>query len=259
MVKNIEIKKMPQVEFAHTFEAPVYEMAFEETFKTIEVNYIYEGSLVLETDGKTYTANTGDVICLLCDKPLKVKAELYHSHHTIGFLCPWEFSKDSQSLLLPLITKRNDKTREIASMIDDFIYNLPIYENSPSKVAKYMLDILYKIDEIARGEQEKGAPDYSLLVVKAKKYILNHINEPVMQSDLAKHLGISTGYLCSVFKKHEGVTVMKYINTLKLKSIKRMMKKEKITLYEASKRYGYQDPNYVSLLYKKLFGRNITK
>ena len=36
------------------------------------------------------------------------------------------------------------------------------------------------------------------------------------------------------------------------------MEKENLKLYEASQLFGYSDANYVSFLYKKMFGRNIT-
>ena len=37
------------------------------------------------------------------------------------------------------------------------------------------------------------------------------------------------------------------------------MESSGMKLYEAALQYGYSDPNYVSMLYKKLFGRNITE
>jgi len=37
-----------------------------------------------------------------------------------------------------------------------------------------------------------------------------------------------------------------------------LMQKENLKLREAVMLYGYNDPNYVSALYKKLFGHNIT-
>ena len=36
------------------------------------------------------------------------------------------------------------------------------------------------------------------------------------------------------------------------------METKKLPLYEAATMYGYSDPNYVSRLYKKMFGFNIT-
>ena len=54
------------------------------------------------------------------------------------------------------------------------------------------------------------------------------------------------------------ISLIKYVNTLKLKGVYALMKKEGFRLYEASAAYGYSDPNYVSTLYKRMFGQNIT-
>ena len=52
--------------------------------------------------------------------------------------------------------------------------------------------------------------------------------------------------------------MMQYINRLKLENIKVLMEHTHLHLYEAAALYGYSDPNYVSRLYKRLFGHNIT-
>ena len=73
-----------------------------------------------------------------------------------------------------------------------------------------------------------------------------------------EHLDISPEYLCAIFKKTEGITIMRYINKHKLEGIKTLMEQTNLHLYEAAGLYGYSDPNYVSRLYKQLFGYNIT-
>ena len=51
---------------------------------------------------------------------------------------------------------------------------------------------------------------------------------------------------------------MRYVNKTKLESIKKLMDNENVRLYEAATIFGYKNANYVSFLYKKIFGRNIT-
>jgi len=75
---------------------------------------------------------------------------------------------------------------------------------------------------------------------------------------VAEHLSISPEYLCYVFKKATGISVMKYTNMTKLHAMRNLMEKENLYLYEAASLFGYSDPNYVSRLFRKLFGFNIT-
>ena len=54
------------------------------------------------------------------------------------------------------------------------------------------------------------------------------------------------------------MTPMQFVNRVKLSSIRTLMAKEGVKLYEAAEMFGYTDPNYVSKLFKKYYGMNIT-
>ena len=124
--------------------------------------------------------------------------------------------------------------------------------------AAKFLELLCAIDRCNRTAQNKNLPSELLYTERAKDYIQRNINTSITQNAVAAHLGISPEYLCTVFKKTEGTTMIKYINMLKLESIKTLIDNTNMHLYEAAAMYGYSDPNYVSRLHKQLFGYNIT-
>ena len=102
------------------------------------------------------------------------------------------------------------------------------------------------------------SPGDRLYAGRAKNYIYEHINEPISQRDVAKHLGISPEYLCYVFRRSEGRSLIRFSNELKLENIRDLIATKGLTLSKAAVQYGYSDPNYVSRLYKKYFNKNIT-
>ena len=69
---------------------------------------------------------------------------------------------------------------------------------------------------------------------------------------------ITPEYLCSIFKRCESVTLISFINKIKLDRIRTLMEKEGLTLAAAAPMYGYNDPNYVSRLCKKYYGMSLT-
>ncbi|MBQ8322453.1 MAG: helix-turn-helix domain-containing protein [Clostridia bacterium] len=71
-------------------------------------------------------------------------------------------------------------------------------------------------------------------------------------------MGITSEYLCAVFKKANEVSLIMFINQTKLSKIRSVMKRENRKLYEAAEPYGYSDPNYMSRLFKKYYGKNVT-
>lgn len=255
---NIEITSLPSILFSHIYQAENYRNSFPVRENFLEIFYIAEGSFDIEVGKDKFYVKKGDVICLFHNEKTSVSANAFHSHHTVGVSVEWKFSDDDQELLLPIITPEENNTASICLLIDDFVHNQVAYKASKTLGAAKFLELLCAIDKCNRKAQNKGLPGELLYSKRAKKYIHQNIHSCITQKSIAEHLGISSEYLCSVFKKTEGTTIMRYINKLKLENIKTLMDNTNMHLYEVAAMYGYSDPNYVSRLYKQLFGHSIT-
>jgi len=256
-MKHIDISTLPRVKFAHKHSADTYDFSLSSRIKGIEVCYVSDGCLTLKKDGEVFTAEKGDIICLIHDSDVLIFSDTFHSHNTVYADVSYIFSDSPNGFYLPLLTKASPETEKITKMIDDFIYKPYRYESAVSKSSTEFMNILYNIDAINLSNQDK-ASEKNLLVAKAKKYIYKNIHRNILQSEIADHLNITPQYLCNIFKQSEGVSLIKYVNTVKLRQIQTLMEKENLRLYEAAQLFGFSDPNYVSHLYKKTFGRNIT-
>ena len=95
--------------------------------------------------------------------------------------------------------------------------------------------------------------------MKAKRYIINHISEKIYVEDIASAVGLSVGYLSNIFKKTTGQTLVEYINTVKLQRVRELRLTLGVTLKEAGKTVGFYDETYLSRLYKKYFGNNLSE
>ncbi len=256
-MNTIQLLGLPEFCFAHIHSAEQYHHHMPINHSRLEVAYIAEGSLELQFDGTQVTVEKGDIICTNMQS-VHLNTDSFHCHHTVGALAEWQEISELNHLLLPTFTRASSQTAEIKDMIDDFIYNGHLYEDFPEKSASAFLNILCKIDTCNRNSADVQYPAGYILVQRAKKYIHRNIQSPITQTDIANHLGITPSYLCNIFKSTEGTSVIKYINTIKLKNIHNLMETKGLKLYDAAAMYGYSDPNYVSYLYKKTFGRSIT-
>ena len=255
----IEISSLPKILFSHIYKADAYQNRFSVRDNFLEISYVADGSLELEVGNEKYCAKKGDVICLLHNAETILSAKNFHCHHTVGATVNWNVSTDEQnSLILPTVTPAKNNTNTICHLIDDFVHNQIVYKESKALGATKFLEVLCAIDKCNRKAQIIDIPSELQYTYRAKKYIHHNIHNCITQNSIAEHLGISPEYLCAVFKKTEGTTIMRYINELKLENIKTLMVQENVHLYEAAAIYGYSDPNYVSRLYKQLFGYNIT-
>lgn len=257
-MKKIEILSLPQVQFAHIHRADNFSNSFSANNDFIEVCYIKQGNLTLSHKQKVYNAYEGDIVCIVPTSEITVSSDCFHCHHVVRMNVLWEQLDETNALSLPILTKASHATEEITKNIDKFIYEPYLFENSFAKAATVLLNILYKINSIHINEKKDTHPSYSLLSMRAKKYIHKNIYKHISQTEVANFLGITPQYLCNIFKKAEGISLIKYINTTKLQKIQAIMQIENLKLHEAAQIFGYSDANYVSNLYKKTFGRNIT-
>lgn len=255
-----EINSLPQILFSHAFEADEYTNRFSPKKNFLEVSYIEKGEFTVKSGNREYVLRQGDVCCLFKMADTVVTATKFHRHCTVAATLEWSSSADgSAGLMLPPVTPAEYCLPEVYKIIDDFIYVQAKYMSSKVRGAAKFLNLLCEIDRCNRKHSESYVSGNRLYTQKAKKYINDNLHKNLTQNEIAKHLGISAGYLCDVFKKSENTTVMNYINKLKLDGIKYLMENVNMPLYEAAEVYGYKDPNYVSRLYKKMYGHNITE
>ena len=258
-MKTVELDSLPSISFAHMFQAEKYENTIPPIEHRIEVCYIDEGTLTIIRGGHTIVAEKGDILCSFFEDYAKVFAPQFHRHYSIGITADWRLlSYNLNGLLLPRITRNSLETAAIGEWMKELIFNQSSYTVSPTKSAAKALELLCRIDEYNRQTKPFKVTGEWRYTQKAKRYVEQHIYESITQAEIADALGISSGYLCSVFKKTEGIPLMQYVNKTKLIGVRDVLLRENIHLYEAAQMFGYNDPNYVSRLYKKLFGYNIT-
>ena len=258
VMKTFEIKTLPRVIFAHTYHAERYSNTFGIKETRMEVTYISEGSLQITRNGKEYRAQQGDLICLpYSPHEIKVNASEYHEHHTVQAELTWE-EDGVNGLYLPIVTPTQLHTKNARMLIDQLICNPLLFKDSSTKGATLFLSLLYEIDKCNRSTEKETLPSDVRYTMRAKEYVQQNLRLPITQKSVAEHLSITPEYLCSVFKRVEGITLIKYVNTEKLSAIRTLMEKEHVHLYEATAMFGYNDPNYVSRLFKQYYRYNIT-
>jgi AraC-like DNA-binding protein len=65
---------------------------------------------------------------------------------------------------------------------------------------------------------------------------------------------MNCSYLCNHFKKETGKTITEYINELKVRESKRLLKNSKLSLIEISTRLGFSSQSYFHIVFKKHTG-----
>lgn len=258
-MNKILFSGLPEVLFAHTYSAPVYKNLIGTGESVIELSYVAKGSLNMRSQTEEQQAGQEDILCFLHNEPILASSNVPHEHHTVCFTIPFTTVSEGGKNF-PLLTRGCPATKKVELIIDDIIR---IFSTDPKRTLLLSSLIFEALDIISEscarielGENSYGNIRYT---EKAKQFIYDNLTRDIRQKEIAEYLGISPQYLCTIFKKTEGISIINFINRMKMEKIKSLMMKENLKLYEAASLFGYSDPNYVSRLYKKFFHVNITQ
>ncbi|WFD11091.1 response regulator transcription factor [Tepidibacter hydrothermalis] len=86
------------------------------------------------------------------------------------------------------------------------------------------------------------------------EYIHNNYQENIKLKQCADKYHTSPSYIARMFKKHCGVTFITYINNLKIKKAREMLKDGNLSIKEVADKVGYNNLNYFYKTFKKNTG-----
>ena len=88
------------------------------------------------------------------------------------------------------------------------------------------------------------------------EYIKNHYAERITLDELAELEHISTSYLSRKFKERTGMSVITYINDLRIDWSKQYLMASALDINEISYQVGFESPKYFHRVFKKLVGES---
>ena len=97
---------------------------------------------------------------------------------------------------------------------------------------------------------------YSPIVQKAILVIDSDISAELSLNSLAQNLGISAGYLATIFKKETGKTVSEYIKDKRIEHAMHLLSTTHLQIQTVALHCGIMDVQYFSKIFKKKTGKN---
>ncbi len=91
------------------------------------------------------------------------------------------------------------------------------------------------------------------------KYMDEQFNQPLVLSDVAHRIYMSTNYFCQVFKAKTGTTFINYLNNKRIEKVKQYLQQRQYSLEQIAEMVGYNNVNYMSRVFKKLTGKTISE
>lgn len=92
------------------------------------------------------------------------------------------------------------------------------------------------------------------LFKRVEQYIISNIKEELDLESIANNFNLSPYYFSRSFKETMGCNLSDYINSVRIKKAKELLKKNEMSIKEIGYEVGYSDPNYFSKVFKKYEG-----
>ena len=93
------------------------------------------------------------------------------------------------------------------------------------------------------------------MIEQVIEYLEYHYAEDVNFNDVASEFFITPNYLYRRFKEKKNKSVMQYLEEIRMKKAKELLKNTTLSVTEVAARTGYGDPNYFSRIFKKTCGK----
>jgi two-component system response regulator YesN len=89
---------------------------------------------------------------------------------------------------------------------------------------------------------------------KAVEFMKEKYCQPIFARDVAQEVGFSVSHLEHTFKREIGLSVMKYLNSLRIEKAKNLLLNRELRIKEVASCIGLEDPDYFCRVFKKSVG-----
>ena len=114
-----------------------------------------------------------------------------------------------------------------------------------------LADEEFGVEETAVADENEQANHF---VLEAQEYIMEHYAEDLPLSQVAEKIGISGGYLSTLFSQTLDCKFVDYLNLVRIERACTYLKQNYLKTYEIAYRVGFRDEKYFSKVFKKIKG-----
>ncbi|MCA1032700.1 response regulator transcription factor [Bacillus timonensis] len=172
------------------------------------------------------------------------------SNYTIDI---FEFKSWMENIIFNVIVLLGNMQYDTTGLEDkkyDYFSKINEAENA-KKAMNYFESFLEEVRLIVLQDgKEERQTNMKLLL----QYIDDYYSEPLSLTKLAKHFHFNPSYLSSYFSSHHKEGFCEYLNQVRIKKAKYILKSSKTTISRVSEMVGYSDPSYFCKVFKRIEG-----
>lgn len=135
----------------------------------------------------------------------------------------------------------------------EYVTNMICHNHGSTEDTFHILGMLFLfLSTIASSNRDILPPaDGNVYVNQAITYIQNHITEPLQVDDIAHYVGLNRTYLSTLFKKHTGLSPLKYVQAFRLTKARNLLESTNLSISSIAYSCGYQTPESLIKLFRQ--------
>ena len=249
----------------------IFNMSSFHIHKMYELYYLTEGARKYFIDDSIYLVNAGSLVLIDTDSVHKTAhmGDTSHSRIVVNFsasflesLSPEINALDLTSVfktkftVLPLSFKYKLLIEGILTKLLD-LHTLADKENSSAytKITSQLLltELLIYVKEYISMLEQKDYDSHQLVnnkVDKIIKYIGKHFADDLTLTSIAEEFYISPFYLSKIFKRATNLSIVEYINSLRIRRAKELLETSSYKISDIAELVGFSSSSHFSRTFK---------
>lgn len=235
-----------------------HHMSFMHHHDSYEIYYTVSGEREYFIENSFFKATNGDFVLIpknLLHRTAGKGADRILVYFSDSFLETY-FSKDMIARLLsgfePKIFRPNETVQEKSRALLSTLLSSYKAQADVTLLAAYLFELLFLLSNeentAVNGTDADGRINQILCYINENYYKIESIDE------IANHFYISKSYLCRSFSKSMGISLITYLNTVKIRAACDMLQQGKLNMTEIALRCGFNSSAYFCKVFKQETG-----
>ncbi|WP_025681609.1 response regulator [Paenibacillus massiliensis] len=125
----------------------------------------------------------------------------------------------------------------------------------PADTYDYMEEVARMLRNAELEQQyEMHSPSISEPIMQAVRYIDHHVQEPIVSSQLAGHVGLSRSHFSTLFKKEMGISFLDFLHRRRMNKAKELLTSTDWKIHVICEKVGIEDNRHFSKWFKRYTG-----
>lgn len=216
------------------------------TYNSLLITHIIDGTFTYVKEGKHITARKGDTVILDCYKPHEYYSDTHLESiwvHIAGSNSTEIFNEIENTEGNLIKCKDVQHLRKLLFRVFDSMKG-----ETPTTELNYSLDIYKIFTELLnpQSSKTKGEISYEDSVHKVKEYILENLNESITVKSLAELVNMSSSHFSRIFKQQTGFSPYDYILISRLNRAKYLLQTTNMTIASIAYEVGFNsESNFI--------------